>query len=86
MLRTLPTALPTARLRRIAPEHANLLEVRQMRVHGRGRRKAYRFADVAHRRWIAVLGRVLADEVEYLLLALGQIHVSYAPRSGGRLP
>src|SRR5205085_12639564 len=35
--------------------------------------KANRFADDAHRGRVAVLGRVLADEVEDLLLALRQI-------------
>jgi hypothetical protein len=42
-------------------------------VHGRGGREPDRLADVAHRRRIAVLGRVLLDEVEDLLLALREV-------------
>src|SRR5690348_2016586 len=50
-----------------------------MSMDGGGRREPDRFADVAHRRRVAVLGRVLADEVEDLLLALGQIHLCVTP-------
>src|ERR671923_2890050 len=55
-----------------------------MRVHRRRRREADRLADVAHRRRIAVLGRVLLDEVEDLLLALRQVlrDVHGRPSSG----
>jgi hypothetical protein len=52
---------------------AELLEVGQMRVHGGRRGEAHGLADVAHRRRIAVLRGVALDEVEDLLLALGQI-------------
>src|ERR1700754_3907544 len=52
-----------------------------MRVDGRRRRQPDRLADVAHRRRVAVLGRVALDEVEDLLLALGQVQVH-----GVRLP
>ena len=65
--------LDRARLRRIAPQQPDLLEVGQMRVHRRGRREPDRLADVAHRRRIAVLRGVLLDEVEDLLLALRQV-------------
>src|ERR1019366_3364994 len=69
-------------LRGVAPQKADLLQVGQMRVHGRRGRQAHRLADVAHRGRVAVLGGVLADEVEDLLLALGQIHAWIPPLSG----
>ncbi len=47
-----------------------------MGVDRRGGGKPDCFADVADGRGVAVLRRVAADEVEDLLLALGQIHVS----------
>ena len=50
---------------------AGLGEIRQVRVDRGGRGKADRLADIAHRRGIAVLGRVALDEVEDLLLTLG---------------
>ena len=55
-----------------------------MRVHGRGGGQADRLADVAHGRRVAVLRRVLLDEVEDLLLALGEVEIGHsAPLSGG---
>ena len=85
--RTLSTALPTARSsssiarglegsRRSSPIFSRLARC-ACTVEEDARPD--RFADVAHRRRIAVLGRVLADEVEDLLLALGQIHVRGSP-------
>ena len=62
------------RLGRVAPEQADLLQVRQMGVYRRGGGQADRLADVAHRRRVAVARRVALDEVEDLLLALGQVH------------
>src|SRR3954464_4283015 len=50
-----------------------------MRVHGRGRRQPDRLADVPDRRRIAVLRRVLLDEVEDLLLALRQVLADVHP-------
>jgi hypothetical protein len=44
--------------------------------------EADRLADLADGRGVAVLGGVLADEVEDLLLALGQIHGQLAPSLG----
>ena len=41
----------------------------------RGRRQPDRLADVTHRRRVAVRRRVALDEVEDLLLSLGQIHL-----------
>ena len=54
-----------------------------MGMNSRGGGQADRLADVAHRRRVAVLGRVFANEVENLLLTLGQIHVGAAPVSSG---
>jgi len=65
--------LERARLGWIAPQHADLFEVRQVRVHRRRRGQPDGLADVPHRRRIAVLGRVLADEVVDLLLALREL-------------
>ena len=67
--------LDRARLRRVAPQEADLLEVRQVRVHRGGGVEPDRLADLAHRRRVAGLRRVLADVVEDLLLALGQVHL-----------
>ena len=50
--------LDRARLGRVAAQQAELLEVGQVRVHGRRRGEADGLADVAHRRRIAVLRRV----------------------------
>ncbi len=61
-------------LGRIPAEDSDLLEVREMLVDGRGRGQADRLADVPHRRRIPVERRVAFDEVEYLLLTLGQVH------------
>src|SRR4051812_20184319 len=61
------------RLRRIAPQQTNLLQVRQVRVDRGGRREPDRLPDVPHRRRIAVARGVLFDEVEDLLLALRQV-------------
>jgi hypothetical protein len=66
--------LDGARLGRIAAQQAGLLEVRQVRVDGRGGRQPDRLADVAHGGRIAVARRVLLDELEDLLLALGEVH------------
>ena len=65
--------LDRPRLRRVAAQQPDLLEVREMGVHRRGRGQPDRLADVTHRRRIAVLRRVLLDEVEDLLLALRQV-------------
>src|SRR5579859_1666239 len=54
-----------------------------MRVHGRRGREPHRLADVPHCRGVAVFGRVPLDEVEDLLLTLGQVHPS-APCSFGQ--
>jgi hypothetical protein len=56
---------------------SRLSEVRQVRVDGGGRVQADGFADLPHRRWVAGLRRVLADEVEDLLLPLGQVKVNH---------
>ena len=59
-------------------QHAELLEVRQMRVNGGGRGQPDRLADVAHRRRIAVVADVALDEVEDLLLSLGEVQLDHA--------
>ena len=75
--------LDRAGLGRVAAQQPDLLEVGEMGMH-RGRRgEADSFADVAHGGRIAVLGGVLADEVEDLLLALRQIHVAGGPVAVG---
>ena len=71
--------LDRARLGRVAPQQADPLEVRQVRMHRRRRREPDRLPDVAHRRRIAVPRRVPADEVEDLLLALCQVHSTCSP-------
>ena len=79
--------LDRARLGRVAPQQPDLLQVGQVGVHRRGRRQPDGLADVPHRGRVSVLGRVLADEVVDLLLALRQlladVHVAQAP-SGAR--
>ena len=65
----------------IAPQQADLLEVREVGVHGRRGREADRLADVPHRRRISVLLGISPDEVKDLLLTLGQIY-PLAPCSG----
>src|ERR1022692_210366 len=57
-----------------------------MRVDSRRGGKTHGLAYVTHGWRIAVLGRVFADEVEYLLLTLSQIHVCAAPVSDGLSP
>src|SRR3954451_15147495 len=47
-----------------------------MRVHGRRRREPHGLADIPHGGRVAVLGRIALDEVEDLLLALGEVHLS----------
>ena len=69
------------RLGRVAPQDAELLEVRKVGVHRGGRGEPHRLADIANGRRVAVLLRIAADEVEDLLLALGQVH--WVPRSKG---
>src|SRR5206468_3455985 len=64
-------------LRRVPPQYAQLLEVGEVRVHGRRRAEADRLPDVAHRRRVAMLGRVALDEVEDLLLALRELQVHH---------
>src|SRR3954451_13483744 len=59
-------------LRGVAAQEADLLEIREVRVHRRGGGETHGLADVAHGRRIAVLRVVLLNEVEDLLLALGQ--------------
>jgi hypothetical protein len=66
--------LDGARLGRIAAQQPEPLEVGEMRVDGRRGRQADGLADVPDGRRVAVLSRVALDEVEYLLLALGQVH------------
>ncbi len=66
--------LDRARLGRVAPQEPDLLEVREVGVDGRRGGEAHGLADLAHRGRVAGLRRVLADVVEDLLLALGQVH------------
>ena len=58
-------------------QQPDLLQVGQVRVHGRGRVQAHGFADLPHGRRVPGLRRVLADEVEDLLLPLGQIQINH---------
>ena len=74
--------LEGARLRRVAAEEAGALEVREVRMHRRGRGQADLFADLAHRRRVAVAVDVLDQEVPDLLLALGE-HEASVVGSGG---
>ena len=64
--------LERARLGRVAAEQAGALEVRQVRVDGRGRGEADPLADLAHRRRVAVAVDVLDEVVPDLLLAGGE--------------
>ena len=72
--------LERARLRRVAPQQARALEVREVRMHGRGRGEPDLLADLAHRRRIAVPVDVLDEEVPDLLLPLGEHRASAARR------
>ena len=84
LLRPVDQQLDGARLGRVAAQQPDLLEVREVRVHGRRRGEPDRLADVAHGGRVAVLRRVLLDEVEDLLLALGEVQIGHsAPLSGG---
>ena len=62
-----------AGLRRIAAKMTEALEVREVRVHGRGRREADGLADLAHRRRVAMTNEVGVDHLEDLLLPRGQV-------------
>src|SRR5439155_24573839 len=62
-----------------------LLQVRQVRVHGRRRSEADGLPDVANGRRVAVPARVLLDEVEDLLLALRELQVDHLAPPFGRL-
>ncbi len=64
-----------ARLRRVAPEQAGPLEVRQVRVDGGRRSQPDRLADLAHGRGIAVPVDVVDEELPDLLLPCGQLGV-----------
>ena len=66
--------LDRPRLGGVASQLARTLEVGQVRVHGRGGGEADGLADVPHRRRIPEVRRIAFDEVEDLLLALGQVH------------
>jgi hypothetical protein len=48
-----------------------------MRVHRRGGREPDRLPDVADGRRIAVLADIAPDEVEDLLLALGEVQLDH---------
>jgi NAD(P)-dependent dehydrogenase (short-subunit alcohol dehydrogenase family) len=76
-LRLVEEQLDRPRFGRVAAQQPDLLQVRQVRVHGRGRVQPHRFADLAHGRRVAGLGRVLADEVEDLLLPFGQVKINH---------
>jgi hypothetical protein len=86
LLRLVDEQLEGARLGRIAPQEADLLEVREVRVDGRRRGQADRLADVADGRRVPVLGRVALDELEDLLLTLGQVQVHGCEPPEGRFP
>ena len=64
--------LERARLRRVAPEIARPLEVREVRVHRRRRREPDALADLPHGRRVAVPVDVVDEEVPDLLLSTGQ--------------
>ena len=76
--------LEGARLGRVAAQHPGTLEIREVRVHRRGRGEAHLLADLAHGRWIPVLGGVADDEVVDLLLALAQ-HARLPGRTSVRI-
>jgi hypothetical protein len=61
------------RLGRIALQHAERLELGEVRVNRRGRMQTDGLADLTHRRRVAVLGQIAADVVEDLALPLGQV-------------
>ena len=63
-----PDQLECARLRRVAAQQACALEVREVRVHRRGRGEPDVLADLAHGRRVAVAVDVLDEEVPDLLL------------------
>ena len=71
--------LDRPRLGRVPPQQPGLLEVGEVGMHRRGRRQPDGLADVPHGRRIAVLARVLLDEVEDLLLALRQVLADVHP-------
>src|SRR5581483_10631528 len=64
--------LQRTRLRRVALQQARALEVREVRVHRRGRGEPYLLADLAHGRRVAVPVDVLDEVVPDLLLAGGE--------------
>ena len=64
--------LERAGLRRVAPDEADALEVRQMRMHRGRRRQAHLLADLADRRRIAVVVDVRDEELPDLLLACSE--------------
>ena len=64
--------LDRARLRRVAPQQAGALEVREMRVHGRRGGEPDGVADLPNGRWIAVRVHVLGEELPDLLLSCRQ--------------
>src|SRR5262245_59024975 len=73
----LAVELDRARLRRIALEETCALEVREVRMHRRGRREADRLTDLTNRRRVAVRVHVLRQEVENLALPLGEHWASF---------
>jgi hypothetical protein len=61
-------------LGRITPQQPDALQVGQVGMDGRRGGQADCLADVAHGRRVPVLRRVALDELEDLLLSLGQVH------------
>jgi hypothetical protein len=59
------------------------LEVREVRVHGRGRGEADGFADLAHRGRIAMTNEVGVYHLEDLLLPRGQVGHVVSPAKVG---
>ena len=64
--------LDRTRLRGVAADQADTLEVREVRVDGRGRGEPHLLADLAHGRRVAVVVDVGDEELPDLLLARGE--------------
>ena len=75
--------LERAGLLRRDPTKPRALEVREVRVHGRGGGEPDRLADLAHGRRVAVPVDVLDEELPDLLLPCRQ-HISLRGRGRGR--
>jgi hypothetical protein len=69
--------LDRARLGCVPAEQADPLELREMRVHGRGRAEADGLADLPDGRWVAVLVDERPQVVEDRTLPLGHHLVSF---------